>query len=76
MKLTDIVNAAMQLLGAPYRTWQQGNPVPCGWTTVQAPLSVAHLRRVGVMSSELINWALEVNSFPAGGGMGTYMLYP
>jgi hypothetical protein len=73
-KLTDIVNAARQLLGAPYRTWQEGNSIPM-WLDdgVSNPPSVAHLHSVGVNSSDLINWALEVNGFPAGGGTGTFV---
>lgn len=59
----DIVDAAREVLGAPYRTWYPGNSIPM-WLddNVSAPPSASHLMRVGVECSDLINYALERNN--------------
>src|ERR687890_1040575 len=37
----EIMQAAYQLLGAPYRRWHPGDPIPCGartaWATLRPP---------------------------------------
>lgn len=50
VKASDIVDAARLLLGAPYRWWTDGAPVPM-WLYDKAgdPPSAEHLRAVGVM---------------------------
>lgn len=72
----DIVSAAYQLLGAPYRVWQDGNSIPM-WLDDYAgdPPPVTHLRSVGVNSSDLLNFALEANGLPPGGGTQAFANY-
>ena len=76
VRAMDIVRAAEELVSAPYRTWQEGDPVPM-WLADGAgnPPSAAHLHSVGVNSSDLINFALELNGLPAGGGTGSFANY-
>jgi hypothetical protein len=56
----DIVGAAYELLGAPYRHWHVGDPIPM-WRKdgVGDPPPPWHLHNVGVMGSDLLNFALE-----------------
>ena len=72
----DIVRAARTLEGAPYRQWQPGNPIPM-WLNdgMGDPPPAWHLQNVGVMGADLINYALEVNGLPPGGGTGTFANY-
>ena len=71
-----IVNAAHQLLGTHYRNWQVGDPIPMWRKDGRGnPPPAWHLANVGVMGSDLINWALEVNGLPPGGGTGTFANY-
>src|SRR5919202_6213930 len=62
----DIVDSAYKLLGAPFRVWQPGNPIPLWLNDGQGnPPPVAHLLSVGVSSTDLINFALEDNGLPS-----------
>ena len=72
----EIVQAAYQLLGAPYRHWHTGDPIPM-WRKdgVGDPPPPWHLHNVGVMGADLINFALESNGLPPGGGTGTFGNY-
>jgi len=76
VSVQEIVGAASRLNGARYRQWQPGNSVPM-WLDdgMGDPPPLAHLSRVGVMGSDLINWALRVNGLPAGGGTGSFANY-
>ena len=69
----DLVQAAYQLLGAPYRRWFVGDPVPM-WRKdgVGDPPPPWHLHNVGVMGSDLVNFVLERNGLPPGGGTVTF----
>ena len=64
------------LHGAPYRTWRLGDPVPM-WLNdgMGDPPPAWHLRNVGVMGSDLINFALQTNGLPPGGGTGAFANY-
>ena len=65
----NIVDSAYKLLGAPFRFWQPGNPIPLWLNDGQGnPPPVAHLQSVGVSSTDLINFALEDNGLQAIGG--------
>jgi len=73
----DIVKAAYQLQTAPYRHWHVGDPIPM-WRKdgVGDPPPPWHLvQNVGVMGSDLINYALESNGLPPGGGTVTFAHY-
>ena len=72
----EIVQAAYQLLGVHYRPWHTGDPIPM-WRKdgVGDPPPPWHLRNVGVMGADLINFALQVNGLPPGGGTGTFGNY-
>ena len=72
----EIVRAAYELQGAPYRLWHPGDPVPM-WRKdgVGDPPPIWHLQNVGVNGSDLINYALERNGLPPGGGTGTFADY-
>jgi hypothetical protein len=72
----EIVQAAYQLLGARYRPWHTGDPIPM-WRKdgVGDPPPPWHLQNVGVMGADLINFALEWNGLPPGGGTGTFGNY-
>ncbi len=75
----DIVRAAYALRGVKYRPWRPGNSIPMwrddpqiGEGRVPTP---HHLRNVGVMGADMINFALQVNGLPPGGGTGTFGNY-
>jgi hypothetical protein len=72
----EIMQAAYQLLGAPYRRWHPGDPIPM-WRKdgVGDPPPAWHLHNVGVMSPDMLNFALEWNGLPPGGGTGTFGNY-
>ena len=77
----DIVQAAYELMGAPYRPWRTGNSIPM-WQDDDIPIhstgldSVrAHLLRVGVMGADLINFALMYSGLETNGGTGTFANY-
>ena len=72
----DIVGAAYELLGAPYRHWHVGDPIPM-WRKdgVGDPPPPWHLHNVGVMGSDVLNFALEANGLPPGGGTVTFAHY-
>jgi hypothetical protein len=72
----DIVTAAHSLRGAPYRQWQPGNSIPM-WLDdgMGDPPPAWHLKNVGVMGADLINFALQFNGLPAGGGTGSFADY-
>jgi hypothetical protein len=72
----DIVRAAYELQGAPYRLWHPGDPIPM-WRKdgVGDPPPSWHLQSVGVMGSDLINYALERNGLPPGGGTKAFANY-
>jgi hypothetical protein len=72
----DIVRAAYELQGAPYRVWHTGDPIPM-WRKdgVGDPPPSWHLQNVGVMGPDLINYALEKNGLAPGGGTGTFGHY-
>jgi hypothetical protein len=72
----EIVQAAYQLLGARYRPWHTGDPIPM-WRKdgVGDPPPIWHLRNVGVMGADLINFALEWNGLAPGGGTVTFGNY-
>lgn len=61
----DIVNAAYEVKGAPYRTWYAGAPLPM-WVYDGAgdPPSTSHIKEVGVMCSDLVSYALERCGLP------------
>ena len=70
----DIVQAAYELLGVPYRPWRSGDSIPmwlddgpymdaffnAGHEVALAELR-SHLRRVGVMGADLVHYALIAN---------------
>lgn len=70
----DIVASARKLLGASYRMWYSGNTVPMWLNDGQGdPPSVDWIvQNVGVMCSDLINWACEDNGLSAVGGTGAW----
>ena len=72
----DIVGAAYALQGAPYRQWQPGNSIPM-WLDdgMGDPPPAWHLKNVGVMGADLINFALQINDLPPNGGTGTFANY-
>jgi hypothetical protein len=72
----DIVVSAKKLLGARYRTWYYGASLPM-WLDDNAgdPPPLAHLQYYGVMCSDLVNWALEDNGLPPGGGTYAFADY-
>ena len=72
----EIVQTAYQLLGAPYRHWHIGDPIPM-WRKdgVGDPPPLWHLQTVGVMGADLINYALERTGLPPGGGTVTFGNY-
>jgi hypothetical protein len=69
----DIVASARKLVGAAYRQWYSGNPVPM-WLYDQAgdPPDAEHMLSVGCMCSDLLNWACEDNGLAAIGGTGAW----
>ena len=73
----DIVQAAYQLQGAPYRPWHSGNSIPM-WQDDEIPGYTGlnslrdHLLRVGVMGADLINFALLYCGLDPNGGTGTF----
>jgi hypothetical protein len=74
----DIVESAYKLLGAPYRTWELGDPLPMWKADGRGdPPPASHLKNVGVMCADLINFALEDNGLRPGGGtqaFGDYLV--
>src|SRR5215217_5701408 len=74
----DIVESAYKLLGAPYRTWELGDPLPMWKRDGRGdPPPASHLKNVGVMCADLINFALEDNGLRPGGGtqaFGDYLV--
>jgi hypothetical protein len=76
VSVDTLLQAASWLLGAPYRPWFPGWPIPM-WRRdgVGDPPPLWHLQQVGVMGSDLINYALEANGRPPGGGTGTFENY-
>ena len=77
----QIVQAAYQLQGAPYRPWRSGNSIPM-WQDDDIPIHGtqlnslrAHLLRVGVMGADLVNFALAWNGLETNGGTGTFANY-
>ena len=72
----DIIDSAYKLQGSSYRTWYYGASVPM-WLDDWAgdPPPVEHLQYYGVMCSDLVNWALEDNGLPAGGGTAAFADY-
>jgi len=72
----NIVQAAYELLGAPYRPWRPGNDIPMWQDDGLHGADLAdHLRRVGVMGADLMNYALVRNGLRPGGGTGTFRNY-
>lgn len=72
----DIVRAAYALQGVKYREWRAGSSIPM-WRddgVLRIPLN-HHLHNVGVRGSDLINFALESNNLPPGGGTGSFGNY-
>jgi hypothetical protein len=70
----EIVQAAYQLLGAPYRPWRTGNSIPM-WQDDGIPLmgwDMDYLRHNGVMGADLINFALVYNGIRPNGGTGSF----
>jgi hypothetical protein len=73
----DIVQAAYQLQGAPYRPWHSGNSIPM-WQDDEIPGYTGlnslrdHLLRVGVMGADLVNFALLYSGLDPNGGTGTF----
>lgn len=62
----DIVNAAYEVKGAPYRTWEWGSPIPMWMYDGQGdPPPAKHIKSYGVMCSDLVSWALEYNGLPS-----------
>jgi len=72
----DIVDSAYKLKGSPYRTWYYGASIPM-WLSDNAgdPPPLTDLQYYGVMCSDLVNWALEDNGFPACGGTAAFADY-
>lgn len=72
----DIVDSAYKLLGSSYRTWYYGASIPM-WLDDNAgdPPPLEHLQYYGVMCSDLVNWALEDNGLPPGGGTAAFADY-
>jgi len=65
----DIVESAYKLLGAPYRTWHLGDPLPMWKKDGRGdPPPASDLKDVGVMCADLINFALQDNGLRPGGG--------
>lgn len=75
----DIVRAAYALQGVKYREWRAGSSIPMWRDDPQIGVgglpTPSHLRNVGVRGSDLINFALEVNGLPPGGGTGSFGNY-
>jgi hypothetical protein len=75
----DIVRAAYALRGVKYRPWQPGNRIPMWQDDPQIGVGGVptphYLRNVGVMGADLVNFALQVNGLPPGGGTGTFADY-
>ena len=71
----DIVNAAYELLGAPYRLWQPGMSLPT-WIGDNRgdPPPASHLMSVGLECADLVSYALARNglSYPYQAGTGTF----
>jgi hypothetical protein len=70
-----LLDAARQLLGVPYRDPRAAGPWPVPmWRRdgMGDPPPVWHLQQVGVMASDLINYALEANGRPPGGAAGNF----
>jgi len=70
----EIVQAAYELMGAPYRPWRSGNSIPM-WLDDGIPLmgwDMDYLRHNGVMGADLINFALVYNGIRPNGGTGTF----
>ena len=72
----SIVTSAFRLLGAHYRNWSIGDPIPM-WRKdgMGDPPPPWHLHNVGVMGSDLINYTLMGNGLPPGGGTGSFADY-
>ena len=73
----DIVRAAYELRGVRrYRNWMVGDPIPM-WRKdgMGEPPPAWHLHNVGVMGSDLINYALARNGLSPNGGTGTFANY-
>lgn len=62
----DIVNAAYEILGAPYRIWSAGSPIPMWmYDNMGDPPPASHIQSYGVMCSDLVSYALERCGLPA-----------
>jgi hypothetical protein len=71
----EIVDAAYELLGAPYRLWQPGMSLPTwldDWRGDPPPAS--HLMAMGVECADLVAWSLARNglSYPYQAGTSTF----
>jgi hypothetical protein len=69
----DIANAATELLGVWYVWWKEGDPIPMWldeWGNTAPPRS--HMDEVGVMCSDLVNWARMECGLPPVGGCPAY----
>lgn len=61
----DIVNAAYEVLGAPYRTWSAGSSIPMWlYDGMGDPPPASHIKNYGVMCSDLVSYALERCGLP------------
>lgn len=67
----DIVNAARELVGIPYRVWRVGDPIPL-WSNQypQGPPPVSWIQARGIDCSDLVSYALQRCGLPAIGGTG------
>jgi hypothetical protein len=63
----EIVKSAYKLDGVQYRLWQLGDPLPMwvkdGYSAFVAP-PVDHMKRVKIMCSDFVSWALCDNGLP------------
>lgn len=61
----DIVDAAYEVLDAPYRIWSQGSPIPMWiYDGMGDPPPASYINSVGVMCSDLVSYALERCGLP------------
>lgn len=78
VKPSAIVEAAYRLLGVHYRMWYVGDPLPMwrkdGYEYNTAP-PVSYMQRVGVMCSDLVNYALCANGLEPGYGTEAFADY-
>ena len=75
VSVQNIVGTASTLHGARYRQYNGGS-IPM-WLDdgMGDPPPAWHLKNVGVMGADLVNFALQVNGLPPGGGTGTFADY-